>query len=129
MSSVALIAHDHCKGELIGFVVKHKPIFKRFHLITTGTTGRLVEEHTGLQVERLLSGPLGGDQQIGARIADEQVIAVFFFRDPLTAQPHEPDVAALLRLCDVHNIPLATNIGSATALVYWLEMRSRMEPI
>jgi len=90
-------------------------------LCATGTTGGLVSDATGLSVHRFLSGPQGGDQQIGARIAYNEIDLVLFFRDPLTAQPHEPDVSALLRLCDVHNVPLATNVATAEVLVRGLE--------
>lgn len=117
---VALIAHDRKKLELALFALSHRDVLSRFPLVATGTTGSILGQKTGLTVERVLSGPLGGDQQIGARIAQENVLAVFFFRDPLTAQPHEPDVSALVRLCDVHDIPLATNPASAEALVLWL---------
>lgn len=118
---VALVAHDKKKLDLALFVIQHKDVLARFHLVATGTTGGILQDKTGLTVERVLSGPLGGDQQIGARIALEQVLAVVFFRDPLTAQPHEPDVSALVRLCDVHDVPLATNPASAQALMLWLE--------
>ncbi|MBB6099538.1 methylglyoxal synthase [Deinobacterium chartae] len=118
--SVALIAHDKKKLDLALFALEHRELLAKFHLIATGTTGSILESRARLEVERMLSGPLGGDQQIGARIATDQVKAVIFFRDPLTAQPHEPDVSALLRLCDVHNIPLATNPATASALMYWL---------
>lgn len=121
---VALIAHDDCKDELVQFAAEHRWLLEQFTLIATGTTGGRVMDEAGLKVERMLSGPLGGDQQIGARIAEGNVLAVFFFRDPLTAQPHEPDVSALLRLCDVHNIPLATNHASAQALALWLQRQS-----
>ncbi|WP_019010968.1 methylglyoxal synthase [Deinococcus aquatilis] len=117
---VALIAHDKKKLELALFALSYKDVLSRFHLVATGTTGGILTKQTGLAVERVLSGPLGGDQQIGARLAEERVLAVFFFRDPLTAQPHEPDVSALVRLCDVHDIPLATNPASAEALMMWL---------
>lgn len=119
--SVALIAHDKKKLDLAIFAKDHADTLRRFHLIATGTTGSILQDKTKLKVERLLSGPLGGDQQIGARIADDRVIAVIFFRDPLTAQPHEPDVSALMRLCDVHVVPLATNLASAEAVLEWLE--------
>ena len=119
--SVALIAHDKKKLDLAIFAKDHADTLQRFHLIATGTTGSILQDKTKLKVERLLSGPLGGDQQIGARIADDRVIAVIFFRDPLTAQPHEPDVSALMRLCDVHVVPLATNLASAEAVLEWLE--------
>ena len=118
-----MIAHDNKKDDLLQFVTDHLPTFARFQLFGTGTTARVIAEGTGLEVRRMLSGPLGGDQQIGAAIAEDNVLAVFFFRDPLTAQPHEPDVSALLRICDVHDVPLATNVSSATALCDWLERR------
>lgn len=121
---VALIAHDKKKLELAMFALTHRETLANFHLVATGTTGSVLQKQTGLQVERVLSGPLGGDQQIGARLADEAVLAVFFFRDPLTAQPHEPDVSALVRLCDVHDIPLATNPASAEALMLWLKTQT-----
>lgn len=120
MNIIALIAHDKKKLELALFALQHKDVLARYQLIATGTTGGILQSKAGLTIERVLSGPLGGDQQIGARIAEEQVKAVIFFRDPLTAQPHEPDVSALVRLCDVHNIPLASNPASAEALMYWL---------
>ncbi|MEM7738890.1 MAG: methylglyoxal synthase [Deinococcota bacterium] len=119
--SVALIAHDKKKLDLAIFAKDHAPILKQFSLIATGTTGSILQDKAGLTVTRLLSGPLGGDQQIGARVAQDLVIAVIFFRDPLTAQPHEPDVSALMRICDVHNVPLATNLASAEAIIAWLE--------
>ncbi|MBZ9749956.1 methylglyoxal synthase [Deinococcus sp. HMF7604] len=118
---VALIAHDRKKLELALFALSYKDVLGHFPLVATGTTGGILEKQTGLQVERVLSGPLGGDQQIGARLAEDRVLAVFFFRDPLTAQPHEPDVSALVRLCDVHDVPLATNPASAQALMLWLQ--------
>ena len=121
---IALIAHDDKKDDLKRFVVDHLRTFSQFALFGTGTTARIISDGTGLAVRRMLSGPLGGDQQIGAAIAEGNVLAVFFFRDPLTAQPHEPDVSALLRICDVHDVPLATNVSSATALVQWLERRA-----
>lgn len=117
---IALIAHDQKKPDLVSFVLANRELLSGFSLVATGTTGKLLHERTGLTVECVLSGPRGGDQQIGARVASGDVCAVVFFRDPLTAQPHEPDVTALLRLCDVHNVPLATNPASAAALVLWL---------
>jgi methylglyoxal synthase len=111
--NVALIAHDKKKEELIELVTRYKEIFQMHELYATGTTGKLINERVGLSVHRFLSGPLGGDQQIGAKVAVGKIDIVIFIRDPLTAQPHEPDVSALLRLCDVHNTPLATNLGSA----------------
>lgn len=121
MKYVALIAHDKKKLDLAMFVNQHQALLRRFPLVATGTTGSILSEKTGLQIERVQSGPLGGDLQVGARIAEDAVLAVIFFRDPLTAQPHEPDVSALLRICDVHQVPLATNLATAQAVMAWLE--------
>ncbi len=110
---IALIAHDKKKNDIIDFARRHLEELRIFQLVATGTTGKLLQEATGLVIERVLSGPLGGDQMIGAMVAKEEVRAVIFLRDPLTAQPHEPDITALLRVCDVHNIPLATNERTA----------------
>ena len=115
--AVALIAHDKQKTLILEFARAHREVLARFPLVATATTGKLLTRELGLEIECMLSGPMGGDQQIGARIAEERIAAVFFLRDPLTAQPHEPDVSALLRVCDVHNVPLATNLGSAEALI------------
>jgi len=123
MKSVALIAHDRKKLDLAMFARDHAHVLSRFPLVATGTTGQVLVEKTGLDVQRLMSGPDGGDLQVGARVAEDQVLAVIFFRDPLTAQPHEPDVSALMRICDVHQVPLATNLGTAKAIVAWLEER------
>lgn len=118
---IALIAHDKKKDELVAFAVAHEHILRRCELVATGTTGGRIMDATGLPVHRVQSGPYGGDQQIGAMVANKEISAVIFLRDPLTAQPHEPDITALLRVCDVHNIPLATNLATAdlilTALV------------
>lgn len=119
--SVALIAHDKKKLDLAIFAKDHARVLSRFPLLATSTTGGVLQDKAGLSVERFLSGPQGGDLQVGARIAEGRVLAVIFFRDPLTAQPHEPDVSALLRICDVHDVPLATNLGTANAIIAWLE--------
>ena len=119
--SVALIAHDRNKLDLAIFARDHAAVLSRFPLIATSTTGGVLEDKAGLRVERLRSGPQGGDLQVGARVAEDGVLAVIFFRDPLSAQPHEPDVSALMRICDVHAVPLATNLGTAEAIVAWLE--------
>lgn len=121
---VALIAHDKKKLDLISFAKDNAKLLSQFDLIATGTTGELLSQKAGLPVTALLSGPLGGDQQIGAQVAEQKVLAVVFFRDPLTAQPHEPDVSALMRICDVHNVPLATNLAAAEAALLWLEERA-----
>nr|WP_263325922.1 methylglyoxal synthase [Neobacillus sp. Marseille-Q6967] len=115
--NIALIAHDNKKNDLVQFVTAYKTIFSKHTLFATGTTGLRISEATGLSIKRYQSGPLGGDQEIGAMIAQNNMDVVFFFRDPLTAQPHEPDVTALVRLCDVYSIPLATNMGTAELLI------------
>jgi len=110
---IALIAHDNRKQAFMKFVTENQSCFEGHALFATGTTGRLIQEQTGLPVHCFLSGPLGGDQQIGSRVATGEIDMVIFLRDPLTSMPHEPDVTALLRLCDVRDIPVATNLGSA----------------
>ena len=119
--NIALIAHDKKKELMVQFCIAYKGILSKHKLFATGTTGGLVVETTGLDVHCFLSGPQGGDLQIGAHIAYDEIDLVLFFRDPLTAQPHEPDVSALFRLCDVHNIPLATNVATAEVLIHGLE--------
>ncbi|MBK3496742.1 methylglyoxal synthase [Viridibacillus sp. YIM B01967] len=118
---IALIAHDRKKDNLIQFVIAYHAILAQHELYATGTTGQRVIDETGLSVTRFRSGPLGGDQQIGAMIANNDMDMIIFFRDPLTAQPHEPDVSALIRLCDVYQIPLATNMGTAEVLLKGLQ--------
>ena len=114
---LALIAHDEKKADLIDFAQDRSDDLDHFELMATGTTGKRLIEATGLDIERKQSGPLGGDMQIGAEIASEDCHGVVFLRDPLTAQPHEPDITALLRICDVHDVPLATNLSSADAVL------------
>ena len=114
---IVLIAHDKKKDEIIVLAKKHKDVLAKHQLFATGTTGTLIMGETGLPINRMKSGPLGGDQQIGSMVADNGLDLLIFLRDPLTAQPHEPDVSALLRLCDVHNIPLATNRKTAEILL------------
>ncbi|MCM3358786.1 MULTISPECIES: methylglyoxal synthase [unclassified Psychrobacillus] len=118
---IALVAHDKKKEDLIQFVTAYKPILEEHELFATGTTGTRIINEVGLSVFRYKSGPLGGDQQIGSAIANNEMDMVIFFRDPLTAQPHEPDVTALIRLCDVYQIPLATNMGTAEILLKGIE--------
>ncbi|PTL40347.1 methylglyoxal synthase [Alkalicoccus saliphilus] len=115
--NIACIAHDKKKDDLVQFMTAYKPVLESHSLFATGTTGTKIIEATDLSVHRFRSGPLGGDQQIGAMIAENKMDLVFFFRDPLTAQPHEPDINALIRLCDVYSIPLATNMASAEILI------------
>lgn len=114
---IALIAHDNKKAELIEWCLAHKKILEHHFLCGTGTTARMVAEKTGLPVRGYNSGPLGGDQQIGARIVDGKIDVVIFFSDPLTAQPHDPDVKALLRIAQVYDIPIANNRATADFII------------
>jgi methylglyoxal synthase len=114
---IALIAHDKKKEEIIEFAKKYKEILAKYELVATGTTGKMISEATGLDVKRYLSGPYGGDQQLGGRIAEGQIDLVVFLTDPLTSQPHEPDVSALLRVCNVHNVAVVTNIKTAELII------------
>jgi methylglyoxal synthase len=114
---VGLIAHDTKKRDLAEFVKRHRDAFGRHELWATGHTGQLIRAEVGLPVNCLLSGPLGGDQQMGSKIAQGELDILFFLRDPLFAHPHEPDVTALLRVSDVRGIPVATNLATAAWLV------------
>ena len=115
--NIALIAHDKEKPNMISLCVRYKDALMGCNLVATGTTGKLIKQATGLDVKCMKSGPLGGDQQIGSMVADKDLDVVIFLRDPLTAQPHEPDVSAFLRLCDVTDTHLATNIESANKML------------
>lgn len=115
--TIALIAHDGKKPTMLELASAHRAFLSTCQLIATGTTGGLLQRQLGLTVEALLSGPLGGDLQIGARLAVGTVDAVIFLRDPMTPQPHEPDINALVRACDVHDIPCATNRSTAELLL------------
>ena len=117
MMNIALIAHDGRKEQIVGLATRHAAWLATCTLMATGTTGSRLKAEAGLTVECLLSGPLGGDLQIGARLATGGVDGVIFLRDPMTPQPHEPDINALVRACDVHNIPCATNLASAELLL------------
>lgn len=114
---IALIAHDARKELMLEFVRRHLSFFRSRTLVATGNTGRMISVNLALPVECVAHGPDGGDLIIGGRVAEGKVEAVLFLRDPLTAQPHEPDVAALMRVCDVHNVPLATNPATAEAVI------------
>ncbi len=114
---IALIAHDGRKPDLVAWVKEHLEILRGHSLSATGTTGRVVEEATGLLVRKFVSGPLGGDQQIGAKIVEGELDALIFFWDPLSAQPHDPDVKALLRIAALYNLPVACNRASADFIV------------
>ncbi|HJV84362.1 MAG TPA: methylglyoxal synthase [Noviherbaspirillum sp.] len=114
---IALIAHDSKKDEMIDLAAEFADLLRQCILVATGTTGKRLHEEVGLTVERKLSGPFGGDLQIGAELVEGKIDCVIFLRDPMTAHPHEPDVNALVRACDVHNVPCATNIVSARLLL------------
>ena len=115
--NVALIAHDRMKDQMVNFCYAYEHILENYGLYATGTTGGRIEAGTNLKVNKLASGPLGGDKQIGSLIVTEAIDLVIFLRDPLTPQPHETDIQALIRLCDVHYVPIATNLASAEIFV------------
>ena len=119
--NVALIAHDSKKELMVQFCIAYCGILSRYNICATGTTGKLVSEATGLQIQRFLSGSQGGDQQLASSISCNEIDLLLFFRDPLNAKSHEPNDINILRLCDVHNIPVATNIATAEALIHALE--------
>ena len=122
---IALIAHDAKKTDMAAFCQSHMGLLSMCELVATGTTGKIITQATGLRIERKLSGPFGGDLQIGAMVASGEVDAVIFLRDPLTAQPHEPDITALLRICDVHNVPVATNQATGALVLSTMARRLR----
>ena len=119
--NIALIAHDAKKELMVQFCIAYCGVLSRHNLCATSTTGKLVQEATGLKITKYLSGSQGGGQQIAARIGCEEIDLLLFFRDPLTAKPHEPKDNDILRLCDVHNIPVATNIATGEMLIHGLE--------
>ena len=119
---LALIAHDRMKDAMVALAREFEPMLRQHTLMGTGTTGGRLVAEVGLPVERLLSGPLGGDLQIGARLAVGEVDAVVFLRDPMTPQPHEPDINALVRACDVHDVACATNLRSARLMLHALNL-------
>ncbi len=119
--NIALIAHDAKKKLMQNFCIAYRGILSKNQLFATGTTGRLIEEVTNLSVHKYLAGHLGGEQQIGSQIEHNDIDLVIFFRDPLTSKKHEPDVNNIVKLCDMYNIPLATNIATAELMVKALE--------
>lgn len=119
--NIALIAHDTKKELMVQFCIAYCGVLSKHNLCATGTTGKMVAVATGLNVQHYLSGSQGGDQQIAARISCNEIDLLLFFRDPISVKPHEPNDMNLLRLCDVHNIPVATNIATAEALIHALE--------
>ena len=118
MKTIALIAHDGKKDEMIDFVREHRDVLSKFNLIATGTTGGLIHDEVGLDVTRMLSGPIGGDVQIAAEVASGEVAAVIFFIDSLARHPHDPDIQTLQRICVVHDVPLATNPATAKLILH-----------
>lgn len=119
--NIALIAHDKMKDTMVGFCIGYESILNKYGLYATGTTGKRIENETMLTVNRLASGPLGGDQQIGSLIVSQDIDLVIFLRDPMTVQAHEPDIQALIRLCDVYHVPIATNLASAEIFIKALD--------
>ena len=119
--NIALIAHDAKKKLMQNFCIAYRGILSKNQLYATGTTGRLIEEVTNLSVHKYLAGHLGGEQQIGAQIEHNQIDLVIFLQDPLTSKTHEPNVGNIMKLCDIHNIPLATNLASAELLIKSLD--------
>ncbi|GAA0698082.1 methylglyoxal synthase [Paraclostridium ghonii] len=119
--NIALIAHDEMKNTMVGFCIGYESILCNYGLYATGTTGKRIEDETKLKIKRLASGPLGGDQQIGSLIVSQGIDLVIFLRDPMTAQAHEPDIQALIRLCDVYHVPIATNLASAEIFIKALD--------
>ena len=117
MSTIAMIAHDRKKDDLVRFAQRHQATLREHKIVATGHTGAQLREKVGLDVEVMLSGPHGGDAQIAARVATNEIDVVIFLVDPLYAHPHEPDIQMLLRLCNVHDIPLATNVATAVRLL------------
>jgi methylglyoxal synthase len=115
--TLALIAHDGKKADMVAFALQYKDVLERYELIATSTTGTLLIEKCGLPVTKMLSGPIGGDAQIAAKVAEGYIEAVFFFIDPLGKHPHDPDIQSLLRICNAHNVPLATNPATASFII------------
>jgi methylglyoxal synthase len=115
--TLALISHDGKKADMVAFALQYKNVLERYDLVATGTTGGLIAQKSGLPVTRMLSGPHGGDAQIAAMVAEGKIEAVFFFVDPLTMQPHDPDIQGLLRICNLKNVPLATNPATAEFII------------
>lgn len=119
---LALIAHDGKKADMVAWATFNREMLSHYDLVATGSTAKLLREKVGLEVEAVQPGPLGGDAQIGSRVVEGKVDAVIFLVDPLDKHPHEPDIQALLRLCNVHNIPLATNVATADCIIGWLAL-------
>lgn len=119
--NIALVAHDKMKNTMVGFCIAYESILGKYGLYATGTTGKRIMDETNLNIRRLASGPLGGDQQIGALVVQQEIDLIIFLRDPLTSQAHETDIQALIRLCDVYHVPIATNLASAEIFIKALD--------
>ena len=117
MNTIAIIAHDGKKADMVAFATFNRDKLRQYHLLATESTGRLLKDKVGLEVDLVVPGPLGGDAQIAAQVVTGHVHAVFFFVDPLDKHPHEPDIQTLLRACNVHNVPLATNVATADLII------------
>lgn len=128
MKTLALIAHDNKKVDIVAWATFNRETLRGFRLLATGHTAQVLQDKVGLELEPLLSGAHGGDAQIAALVATKQVEAVFFFVDPLTSMPHDPDVRALLRVCNVHNVPLATNVATADLIIAALATGDTLPP-
>jgi methylglyoxal synthase len=126
--TVALIAHDGKKADLVSWASANQTVLAAYRILATRATARLVRDRVGLKVEEMLGGPEGGDIQIGALVATGEVDAVFFLEDPLMAMPHDPDIGALLRVCNVHNVPLATNVATAALVLAGLTQAAATAP-
>ena len=127
--TLALVAHDGKKASLISFAKQHADVLRRFRLVAMGTTGKMLQDQLGLEVTRYMSGPLEGDVQIASRIVEEEIYGVIFFVDPLDKHPHEPDIQTLLRTCNVHNVPLATNAATARFVVDSHAVKEGLAPL
>ncbi len=122
MKTIALIAHDGKKADMVAWATYNREVLARYQLVATESTARMLHNKVGLEVEAVQPGPMGGDAQIGARVVEGQIAGVVFLVDPLDKHPHDPDIQALLRLCNVHNVPLATNVATADSIMVWLSI-------
>jgi methylglyoxal synthase len=122
MKTIALIAHDGKKADMVAWATYNRGALAHYQLVATESTARMLHNKVGLEVEAVQPGPMGGDAQIGARVVEGQIAGVIFLVDPLDKHPHDPDIQALLRLCNVHNVPLATNVATADSIMVWLSV-------
>jgi methylglyoxal synthase len=122
MKTIALIAHDGKKADMVAWATYNREVLARYQLVATESTARMLHHKVGLEVEAVQPGPMGGDAQIGARVVEGKIAGVIFLVDPLDKHPHDPDIQALLRLCNVHNVPLATNVATADSIMVWLSL-------